>query len=218
MDDFYLGIIGVLVVAIIFTIDRTVKYYKQKKLFELVAWSVIGDYEPLLSRYSYINDLIFSIRRAQSGNSISAQYKIVEDKDFKLVREIVEEYQDYITKLYFRKKLNIFKSKYTVSETDYFMAMFHDFLSENSAKSEFLGHDMYSERIDYKSYEGDGYRAKYAMSDFGILFYKLYYTTYMYCKESPVFQNRVRGWEEEDIKDVLDTKQIDISCLPLILM
>lgn len=212
MDDFYLGIIGVLVVAMIFTIDRTVKYYKQKKLFKLVAWSVIGDYDPVLGRYSYINDLIFSIRRVQSGDSISAQYKIVEDEDFKLVREIVEEYQDYITKLYFRDKLNLFKSKYAVSETDYFMAMFHDFLSENSAKSEFLGHDMYSERIDFKSYEGDGYRAKYAMSDFGILFYKLYYITHMYCKESPVFQNIVAGWAEKNIKDVLDTKQIDISC------
>lgn len=50
---------------------------------------------------------------------------------------------------------------------------------------------------------------------FGILFYKLYYTTYMYCKESPVFQNRVKGWEEKNIKDVLDTKQIDISCFRL---
>ena len=102
MDGFYLGIIGILVAAIIFTIDRTVKYYKQKKLFELVSWSAIGDYNPVLSRYSYINDLIFSIRRAQSSDSISAQYKIVEDEDFKLVREIVEEYQDHITKLYFR--------------------------------------------------------------------------------------------------------------------
>ena len=66
MDNFYLGIIGVLAVAFIFTIDRTVKYYKQKKLFSLVAWSVIGDYDPVLSRYSCVNDLIFSIRRAQS--------------------------------------------------------------------------------------------------------------------------------------------------------
>lgn len=214
MYELSLGIIGVLV-AIIFTIDRTVKYYKQKKLFDLVAWSVIGDYNPMLGRYSYINDLVFSITRAQSGDSISAQYKIVEEKDFKLVSEIVEEYQDYITKLYFRKELNLFKSKYTVSKTDYFMAMFHDFLSENSDKSEFLGHDMYSERIYYKRNEGGGYRAKYAMSDFGILFYKLYYTTYMYCKESPVFQNRVKGWEEKNIKDVLDTKQIDISCFRL---
>lgn len=210
MTDFYLGVIGILVVVIFFTIDRTIKYYKQKELFNLVAWSVIGDYDPVLSRYSYINDLIFSIRRAQSGDSIPAQYKIVEDEDFKLVREIVEEYQDYITKLYFRDKLNLFKSKYVVSETDYFMTMFHDFLSENSAKSEFLGHDMYSERIDFKSYEGAGYSAKYAMSDFGILFYKLYYITYMYCKESLVLQNRVAGWAEKNIKDVLDTKEIDI--------
>ena len=112
MDDFYLGIIGVFVVAIIFTIDRTVAYYKQKKLFNLVAWSVIGDYEPALSCYSYIDDLIFSIRRAQSGNSISAQYKIVEDEDFNLIREIVEEYQDYITKLYFRDKLNLIKCRF----------------------------------------------------------------------------------------------------------
>ena len=212
MDEVYVGIISVLVLVMFFTIDRTIKYYKQRKLFELVSWSAIGDYDPVLSRYSYINDLIFSIRRAQSSDSISAQCKIVEDEDFKLVREIVEEYQDHITKLYFRDKLSLFKSKYVVSETDYFMAMLHDFLSEHSAQSEFLGHEMYSERIEFKSYEGDGYRAKYAMSDFGIVFYKLYYITHMYCKESPVFQNRVAGWAAKNIQEILDTKQIDISC------
>lgn len=212
MNDFYSEIIGVLVFPIIFFINRTLKYYKQKKLFELVSWSAIGDYNPVLSRYSYTDDLIFSISRAQSSCSISAQYKIVEHEDFKLVREIVEEYQDYITKRYFRDNLSLFKSKYAVSKTDYFMAMFHDFLSENSAKSEFLGHDMHSERIDFKSYGGGEYRAKYEMSDFGILFYKLYYITHIYCKESPVFQNLVMEWTEENIKDVLDTKQIDISC------
>ena len=162
---------------------------------------------PGASRYSYINDLIFSIRRVQSGDSISAQYKIVEDEDFKLVREIVEEYQDYITKLYFRDKLNLFKSKYAVSETDYFMAMFHDFLSENSAKSEFLGHDMYSERIDFKRYEGGGIELNMQCPILNLI-YKLYYITHMYCKESPVFQNIVAGWAEKNIKDVLDTKQL----------
>ena len=110
MDEVYVGIISVLVLVMFFTIDRTIKYYKQRKLFELVSWSAIGDYDPVLSRYSYINDLIFSIRRAQSSDSISAQYKVVEDEDFKLVREIVEEYQDHITKLYFRDKLSLFKS------------------------------------------------------------------------------------------------------------
>ena len=124
MEDFYLGCIIILAIAVIFTIDRTVKYYKQKKLFELVAWSAIGDYDPVLSRYSYINELVFSIGQAQSRESISVQYKI-NDMDLKIVREIVEEYQDYITKLYFRDKLSLFKSKYAVSKTDYFIAMFH---------------------------------------------------------------------------------------------
>ena len=212
MDEVYSGVIVALMFAMFFAIDKTIKYYKQKKLFELVSWSVIGDYNPVLDRYSYINDLIFSIRRVQSKESISAQYKIVEEDDFKLVRKIIEEYQEHISKLYFRDKLSLIKSKYNVSKMDYFMATFHFFLSENDAEYEFLGHDMYSERIEYKSYEGGGYSAKYAMSDFGILYYKLYYITYMYCKESPALKNRVAGWTEKFIQDVLDTKQIDITC------
>ena len=65
MEGIFSGIIAVLVFVMVFTIDKTVKYYRQKKLFELVSWSVIGDYNPVLSRYSYINELIFEIRRAQ---------------------------------------------------------------------------------------------------------------------------------------------------------
>jgi hypothetical protein len=203
--------IAVLVFAMIFTVDKTVKYYKQKELFELVSWSAIGDYNPVLNRYSYINDLIFAIRRAQQIDTIDAKYKIVEDDDFKLVRAIVEEYQKNITRLYFRDTLGLPKTKYVISETDYFMAAFHDFLSEHSAESEFMGRDMYSERKDYKSYEGDGYRATYVMSEFGILYYKLFYITHMYCKQSVVYQNKVAGWEEKNIKAVLDTNEIEIS-------
>lgn len=212
MDEIYGVIIGVLVLVMIFAIDRTIKYYRQKKLFELVSWSAIGDYDSALRRHSRVNDLVFSIMDAQSKDYISFQYSIVEEDDFKLVREILEGYQDHITKLYFGNKLCLIKSKHAVSKIDYFMATLHDFLSENCAESRFLGHNMHSERLEFKSYDGDGYKAKYAMSDFGILYYKLYYITHMYCKESPVFQNRAAGWSEKNIQDVLDTKQIDISC------
>lgn len=124
----------------------------------------------------------------------------------------MEEYQKNITRLYFRDALGLPKTKYVISETDYFMAAFHDFLSKHSAESEFLGHDMYCERKDYKSYKGDGYRATYVMSEFGVLYYKLYYITHMYCKQSVVYQNKVAGWAEKNIKDVLDKNEIEISC------
>lgn len=203
---------GIIIILVFFTIHITVKYYRQKKLFELVSWSVVGDYEPLLSCYSYINELIFEIQRAQQSSLIETKYKIVEDEDFKMVREIVEEYQKYITRLYFRDKLRLTKSKYVISKTDYFMASLHDFLSEHSVESEFMGHDMYSKRKDYKSFEGSGYKATYIMSDFGILYYKLYYITHMHCKQSLVYQNNVKDWAEKNIKEVLDKNEIKISC------
>lgn len=212
MEVIFNGIIAILVFVMFFTIDKTVKYYRQKKLFELVSWSVIGDYNPFHGSYSYINALIFQIRKAQQNDIIDEKYKIVTDDDFKIVREIVEEYQKNIARLYFCDTLGFPKSKYVISETDYFMAAFRDFLSEHSAKSEFMGHDMYSERKDYEIYEGGGYRATYAMSDFGVLYYKLYYMTQMYCKKSVVYQNKVADWAEENIKDALDKNEIEISC------
>ena len=91
------------------------------------------------------------------------------------------------------------------------MVMLHDFLSENSTERSFAGYDMHDSVIEHEYYEDDGSRTKYAMSDFGVLYYKLYYTTHMYCKNSVTFQNSVQEWSEKHIKEVIDKKEISLS-------
>lgn len=39
MEEFFGIVITILVLVIVFTIDKTVKYYRQKKLFEMVSYS-----------------------------------------------------------------------------------------------------------------------------------------------------------------------------------
>lgn len=199
----------VLFIVVIFTIDKTLEYYRKKKLFELVSWSVIGDYNPYLSEHSYIDALIFEIITAQQDDSIEHKYRI-DREDFEIVKEIVEEYQSYIAKLYFRNKLYLFERKYHVTKKDYFMFMFYHFLSKYSTKSDFIGYNMHRELIESKWFEdGESSSFTYSLSDFGILYYKLYYITYMYCKRSAAFKYKVDDWCEH-LKEILDERQIKI--------
>ena len=204
-------VIGVLILILVFTIDKTIKYYRKKELFKLVSWSVIGDYNPVLGNYSYTSELMSAINNAQSGNKIDSKYKIAED-DIESVREIVQEFQTYMARLYFRDNLQLIKSKYVVSNTDYFMASLFVYLSNNSLEREFLGHDMFGERVEYKRFnDGSGYSATDTLSDYGYLFYKLFHITCTYCQSSTALKGIVVApWAEERIKKALETKQIEI--------
>ena len=216
--EVFIGIIAILVVAMLFTVSKTIDYYRQKKLFELVSWSIIGTRssfsDACFGRHqrNYVNGLIGDIKDAQQSNLIDEKYRIIGDEDFEGIKNIIEEYQKDTARLYFQNQLDPPKNKYSVSKTDYFMMLLHDFLSKHSTEVEFFGHSMYSERKDYKSYGGDGYSATYVMSDFGILYYKLYYITLMYFKQKPEYKNVVSDRDEESTKDVLDKSEIEISC------
>ena len=204
-------IIGILILLIIVMVNDLIKGYKRKKLFELVSWSVIGDYDPVLNRYSYTNDIMFEIQRAQNGDRIDSRYKITEHSEIELVREIVKEFQKHIARLYFRDKLLLIKSKYVVTPTDYFMVSLFAFLSDNSYEHNFLGHDMFGERVEYQEFkDGSGYSATDTLSDYGFLYYKLFNVTYVYCQKSEVLKGTVAPWAGERIKEALETRQIKI--------
>jgi hypothetical protein len=184
------GIIRVSLLAICFLIYIGVKYYKQKRLFEFAAWPVT----------SPIRDLVGEIEMAESRYSIPPQYRINKATEQDFVEEILREYQAYILTLYFRKQLQLIKSKYVITAEEYFMASLHDFLSDKSQYTRFAGHFLYRSK-------NVGGETKDIMTDFGIAFYKLYYITLIYCKHNPSFNKRFSHWVDTYITNVLDTKE-----------
>lgn len=174
------------------------QYSKDKKIRDLVSYSAIGDYCPVIGCYSYINDLIFHVKNALFDDDIDKQYRLSEGKEEKYLREIVEAYQIDIMRSYFQGVNTLIKSKYSKDKNVYFLIMLHDYLAAHSDDFEFLNRNM-------RNYDG-------ILSDFGIAYYKIYYATFIYCKKS-IFTNPSRSqswysWEENGIKDALNSSII----------
>jgi len=191
------------------------EYSQEKKLRELVSWSALGDYSPALGRYSYLSELLYAVLNAQYDDAIDKKYRITEEFEKQYVREIIEEYQKDIMRSYFKGHLKLIKSKYVVNGEDYFLITMRDFLESHQCDEKFLCHDMHEEIVEYKRYGdwgGPCYDATYALTDFAIVFNKLYYITYLYCKHSKIANPRGNRFSNEMfIKEILDTKQIQIS-------
>lgn len=155
---------------------------QERKLRELVSWSAIGDYSPVLGRHSYVRELLIAVLNAQFDDAIDKKYRITEAAEKQYVIKIIEDYQKDIMRSYFKGQLTIIKSKYVVDSKDYFMLMLYAFLSDH--------------QCDYDS------------TDLAVVFHKLHYITYKYCKRNEILRSFVPEWNEKNLKEILDTKQI----------
>ena len=214
MEQFLAMLLSIFVFVAIVAFSKWRELSQERRLRELVSWSAIGDYCPSLGRTSYIRDLIIAVLNAQCHEAIDKTHRITEESEKQYVNEIVEAYQKDIMRSYFKGQLKFIRSKYVVHGEDYFMLMLYAFLSDHQCDYDFLGHDMHQERLSYKRYGDWGgplYDATYSLTEFAIVFHKMHYITYMYCRGNEALKEFVPEWNEENLKKVLDTNQIQIS-------
>lgn len=186
---------------------------QERKLRNLVSWCVVKENYGELLIHAHDLPLWAYLKNAQIKH-LSQEYHISGDDEWKSAKVILDEYQKDLTQSYFKGKLIVIKSKYVISGECYFMASLYAFLSEHQCDYEFLSHDMHKERLEYNRYGDWGgplYDAKYEQTDFAIVLHKMHYITYMYCKEDERLKGFVPAWNEENLKEILDTKQIQIS-------
>ncbi len=103
---------------------------KEQALKELVKWSVIGDYNPLLGRRSYSDALVDIVDNAQYDCNIEEKYRIDMSKEREYVEKVIEMFQMYIARLYFEERLSLPKGSLASDRNAYFMVNLYDFLSE----------------------------------------------------------------------------------------
>lgn len=215
MNHILAYILAIFILSAFVAFGKWHEYSREKKLRDLVSWSVLGDYSPTLGRYSYVRELLVTVLNAQYNDEIDKKYRIIEETEKQYVIQIIEEYQKDIMRSYFQGHMTLIKSKYEVRGKDYFMIALRDFLESHQCDEKFLGHDMRKERLEYKRYGdwgGPCYDATYSVSDFATVYHKLYYITYLYCKNSKIANpNGNRFNNDSFIKEILDTKQIQIS-------
>ena len=168
---------------------------QERKLRNLVSWSAIGDHCPVSGSYGYMRDLITAVQNAQYEDSIDKKYRIADETEKQYMIEIVEAYQIDIMRSYFKGQLKLIKSKYVVEGNDYFMFMLYVFLSVHQCDTNLIGHEMYS-------------YSTYTLTDFAVVYHKMHYITYMYCRENDILKGLVPEWNEKNLKKILDTRQI----------
>ena len=196
------GVLTILIIALIFMISKLREYYSEKKLRELVSWSIIGDYR-------------FAIANAQYKYGIKKEYCITEETEKEYMWEIIAEFQKEMARSYFKGELKTVKSKYAIWGEHYFMYSLQYFLGKHQCDYEFLGHYMHEERISYKEYSGDGYESTYTLTDFAVVYHKMYYISHVFCRNcKPIIEsNMVLPFDNaKNIEKILNTKQIEISC------
>lgn len=205
MEGLIASLILLLVGVFCFLFSILKELQKVKSLRKLVAWCVTGGDGIALWE---------EISNAQNKLKIKKKYCLFGDEEWEYVREILDEYKKDLMLSYFRGHLIVIKSKYVLSGENYFMASLYTFLSDHQCDYKFLEHDMHKEIISYKSYGESfsaGFDATYALTEFAMVFHKMHYITYMYCKGNEILKAFVPEWNEKNLKEILDTKQIQLS-------
>lgn len=205
METVLAMLLSVFIFVAIIAFEKWYKYTQEQKLRDLVAWSVTGGNGiPLWAEVS----------NAQNKLNLPKEYCITGDLDWDYAKEIIDEYKKGLMLSYFKGHSYVIKSKYVISGENYFMFALYAFLSDHQCDYKFLEHDLHKETLDYKrhgDWGGPLFNATYALTDFAIVFHKMHYITYMYCRGNDILKDFVPAWNENNLREILDTKQIQIS-------
>lgn len=198
-------IISIFLLAAIVAFSKWRELSQERELRHLVSWSVIGGGGiPLWAEVS----------NAQIGLNLTKEYRISGDDEWQFVKEILDEYKQDLMKSYFEERLCTLKSKYVIQGEAYFMLTLYTFLLKHQCDYKFLNHDMHKERVAYKSYGStisSGFDATYSLTEFALVFHKMLYITYGYCIGNNIAREFVPEWQEKNLKEILDTKKIEVS-------
>lgn len=208
MTGLIVAIILVVIIESYFIIKKVHELSKQKRLNELVAWCVTtnsNEYRNNLSLLDYI-------KNAQNKYCTTSELKIATD-EWDSVKLLIESFQNDTTQDYFCKHLKNPPPK--IDGESYFMCLLQEYLDKHQCDHYFLDNKMHKEtlsRKDYGSWGGQLYDATYSVTDFALVFHKLYYISYMFCKNSTKINPNMEYFTcEKSIEDVITSKTISIS-------
>ena len=137
-----------LVLIIIPLLYKFFEYYMAKTLFEKIKWCVSYDpsspfnnVRPELKQRGYIIHL-------QTEISLDEKYKIIES-DFEVVKEILKSYQQDLLQRYFRGYAPTY---WKLSEEEYFIVTFWDFLQRPQSENSSTNYDVTYHKLCYISH------------------------------------------------------------------
>ena len=210
----FLEIVSFIFIVSIFFLSRdNKKYNRQNKLKEFVKWCIIED-KPKVNTYK--TSLYNSINEIQNELNILSEYRLSTNNDWDTVKKILKEFQRIIILSYFSDTLPTpkIKSNSEIENDTCFFYLLQRYLAEHRYESSFLGYKMQEviKKTDKPDTITDLSESEYELTDFSLIFNKLYYITYLYCKNNPILNPKGKYWNDEaEIEKTIKLKKFSAA-------
>lgn len=204
----YKNLTNVLLFVLIICIYNIYQYSLKKKLYELVAWCCATKHKQY--NFHELFDLLNVIYNAQTKLEVDSKYRIDSEEERSVMCDIIESYQNELSLKYFEGRLRVDRQITNMSDSEYFMFSLCSFLQDNACEYDFNNNKMYN-FISAKRYEGGDYE-KYSLTDYAVIYHKLYYITYLFCQKNKQINKNNQYYNSLDwLKKIIDTREKEMS-------
>ena len=195
-------------------------------LFKKVAWCVVDDPSTdraNLTLLDWLRNVQYYSKKRESSFYCPRGDKLflIEDKywlrenEFDYARQILKEYQQDLIRKYFANHLVVYPFTRKSTEAEYFFTTLEDFLEEHECEKVFAGNQMYirKEHKERGSCEGTPLEANYQLTDFAVVYYKMYLIVKTYSltwRKNPMDTNTLSYRCVVETKHALDAREARI--------
>ena len=152
-------------------------FLKERALRNLVSWSIAGDSISLAEKRDYTRRLLEVVDIAQFDCEIPQQYRIECHSEWQQVEKFIEQYQLYLSRLYFDGALLLPKGQLAEDPRSYFMLHLYNYLCDLNKDNAWVSRE-----------------------NSATVSCKLWNITYRYCVKSKVTSELMPKWAERQIQ------------------
>lgn len=181
---------------------------REEKLRVRIAWSVCK--HPLSKQLNpFDNELLYEIWEVQRKNAVPKEYCITKNDEI-YANVILLECQHQLLYKFFQHDadyLSFRAKRFDEGRLLFFRELYH-MLKKNECESYFCKEEMNGEYISSDGDYSSAYHARtYMLSPFGMVYFKLYYLSFLYLKTNPDGREAVAHVNPEEFTDILNEKR-----------
>ena len=188
MDDYKIHIVLILVFSIAILASKTYQYYTIDRVRKHLCWCATDRYERPIDFIYILNDLTTPAFR-------------IGDKEKEAFFQILDEYRNSVIQTFLKSDRPNRKIA-ALDDKTFFLRTFYNFLDKRSCAFQISGNDMHTYICAINSYT-----TKYALTDFGVVYYKAYLATAIFAKSI-----NEPFCDTNHIKEALETRELEIMC------
>lgn len=204
MERYLLFIIAILIGLLIYAVRFLIDFYRAKTLRQKIA-TIVSD-----SAWDRVAD-------AQIKLGIPKEYSIIGETEWQFTRDIFAAYKKELQTAFLKDNLTVSKDICYMPSHVYLFFTLCSYLKKHQCDFTVAGYAMRGKRLAYKEYGrwgGTLFDATYEITDFSVVYHKLYYISYLYCKENKQINPRGEFYQNESfLQEILDSHQIGFSRL-----